>query len=268
MRAFRSIPTLKKMKIVQVPVLSDNYSYLVIDEKNRVGFAVDPAGSSEMLQAIERENIKLDSIFTTHHHIDHAGGNEKLGQELKNLKIYGGDERVQAINHKLKEGDVIQVGELTVKAHFTPCHTSGHLLYEVSDKTSEIPSLFTGDTLFIAGCGRFFEGTAKEMYHALIEVVASLPLTTHIFCGHEYTVKNLQFALTVEPNNKAVKDKLEWATKQRAQNLSTVPSTIGEELAYNPFMRVKEPSIAESLGLQGASPIDIMAELRKRKDKF
>jgi len=130
-------------------------------------------------------------------------------------------------------------------------------------------ALFTGDTLFISGCGRFFEGTAKQMYHALIEVVASMPPDTQVFCGHEYTVKNLQFALTVDPNNKAVKDKLEWAIKQRSQNFSTVPSTVGEELTYNPFMRVGQKEIAESLGLKSdASPIDVMAELRNRKDKF
>jgi len=258
------------MKIVQVPVLSDNYSYLVIDEKSKTALAVDPAGPSEMLVAIKKEDVTLTTILTTHHHGDHAGGNSELSKSISGIKIYGGDKRVEAVTDIPKDGDHLQIGSLQVKVYFTPCHTSGHVLYEVWDTNSpkDPHALFTGDTLFVSGCGRFFEGTAQQMCHALLEVVAKFPHETQVFCGHEYTVKNLEFASTIETKNKAVKEKLEWAKKQRAQNLSTIPSTVGEELTYNPFMRVREMTVGESLGLLGASPIEVMAELRKRKDKF
>jgi len=258
------------MRIVQVPVLSDNYSYLVIDENSAVSFAVDPAGPKQMLEAASKENVKISCILTTHHHGDHAGGNKELSKALGGVKVYGGDDRVEAVTNIVGEGDQIEVGFLKVKVLSTPCHTSGHVLYQVSDSNEETKpiALFTGDTLFIGGCGRFFEGTAEQMHHALCEVIASLPLDTEIYCGHEYTVKNLQFALTVDPHNQAVKDKLEWAKKQRESNLSTIPSTVAEELSYNPFMRVAQPEISETIGMSGASPIEVMAQVRKLKDKF
>jgi len=251
-------------------VLSDNYSFLIVDEQNKVALAVDPAGPQEMLDAASKEGAKLISVLTTHHHGDHAGGNSALVKAISGLKVYGGDERVEALTNKVSQGDHFEVGSLRVKVHFTPCHTSGHVLYEVSDKADVNGkiALFTGDTLFVAGCGRFFEGNAQQMYHALLEVIAKLPSDTLLYVGHEYTVKNLQFALTVDSNNPAVHDKLEWAKKQRSQGLSTLPSTVADELTYNPFMRVTNDAVADAIGLKGASPIEVMAELRRRKDHF
>jgi len=258
------------MKIIQIPVLSDNYSYLVIDEKTKIALAIDPAGPAEMLAAMKKEDVTLDAVLTTHHHGDHAGGNSQLAKAISGLKIYGGDKRVESVTDIAKDGDRFQIGNLEVKVYFTPCHTSGHVLYEIwdADVSKDSHALFTGDTLFVSGCGRFFEGTAQQMYHALSEVVANFPHGTLVYCGHEYTVKNLEFAMTIEPKNPAVNNKLDWARKQRAQNLSTIPSTVGEELTYNPFMRVHEPAVAEAVGLAGAAPIQVLAELRKRKDKF
>jgi len=256
------------MKIVQVPVLKDNYAYLIIDEKQNVAAAVDPAEAKTVFDAAKSHNVTIESILTTHHHWDHAQGNAELLAMVPGIPVIGGDDRVTAITKKVTGGDNLKVGSLDVKVHFTPCHTTGHVLYEVSDPShsTQASALFTGDTLFIAGCGRFFEGTAKEMYHNLIEVISGLPSQTQIYCGHEYTVKNLEFAITLEPNNEAVKSKLAWAKSQRGNSLSTIPSTVAEELTYNPFMRVREKIMAEVTGL--TDPVEIMKEIRQRKDHF
>jgi len=188
---------------------------------------------------------------------------------LSTVKVLGGDARVEGITDTVKQGDVINIGSLDVKVHFTPCHTTGHVLYEIKDSKDSAPaSLFTGDTLFIGGCGRFFEGTAEQMYHNLCEVIASLPHNTKVYCGHEYTVKNLEFAATIEPSNEELKQKLAWAKTERAKNIPTVPSTVAEELSFNPFMRVTKSTVATAVGLTGATPVDVMRELRKRKDAW
>lgn len=265
------------MKILEVPVLQDNYSYLIIDENSKEAAAVDPAEPSKVLNAAKHQDVKITSVLTTHHHRDHAGGNKEMASLIPGIKIYGGGEKVEALTNKVQDGDTLQIGKtIKVKVHHTPCHTREHVLYEVHDLSSSSTtfpfpsplSLFTGDTLFIAGCGRFFEGTAAEMYHALCEVVYSLPDNTEIYCGHEYTVKNLEFALTIEPNNKAVQEKLAWARLRRGSNMPTIPSTVAQEKAFNPFVRCREPSIAIAVGLSGASPIEVLKELRSRKDKF
>lgn len=263
-----------KMRVVPVNVLDDNFSYLLIDENSKTAAAIDPAQPKKVLEAANREGVTITHLLTTHHHSDHAGGNKGMVKEIENLPVYGGDDRIDALTQKVNDGDSIKIGDINVKVHFTPCHTSGHVLYEASDaKDSSKPhALFTGDTLFIGGCGRFFEGTPIQMYHALIEVISSLSKDTQIFCGHEYTVKNLEFALTIEPNNKNVQDKLNWAKNQRKNNENTVPSTVGEELTYNPFMRVKEPTVAEGLGIKDSNvcvdPVEVMKQLRKKKDSF
>jgi hydroxyacylglutathione hydrolase len=157
---------------------------------------------------------------------------------------------------------------LQIKVHFTPCHTRGHVLYEIldTDQPNKSHAIFTGDTLFIGGCGRFFEGTAQEMYHALIEVLGKMPQDTLIYCGHEYTEKNLEFAKTLEPNNEKLREKLAWVKQQRANQMPTIPSTIGEELTYNPFMRVNQKTIMDVVGQ--TDPVEVMREVRARKDHF
>eukprot|EP01121_Diplochlamys_sp_Union-15-3_P006651 TRINITY_DN17159_c0_g1_i1.p1 TRINITY_DN17159_c0_g1~~TRINITY_DN17159_c0_g1_i1.p1 ORF type:complete len:259 (-),score=51.84 TRINITY_DN17159_c0_g1_i1:6-782(-) len=258
------------MKVVQVPVLSDNYSYLVIDEKSKKAAAVDPAEADKVIQAAEKLGVRITTVLTTHHHWDHSGGNEDIVSKLKDLSVLGGDDRIPKLTKKVKHGDEITLESLKIKVFFTPCHTSGHVLYFIeADGGDQHPALFSGDTLFIGGCGRFFEGTAKQMHYALLDVVANLPKQTEVYCGHEYTVKNLQFAMTVEPDNPDLKAKLEWAKKQREKGESTVPSTVEEELRFNPFMRVNQPSIKKNLGLpEDADAIQVMASLRAAKDKF
>jgi len=264
------------MRIEVVPALSDNYMYLLVDDITGECAAVDPVEPDKFLQqtGLQKghggDGLKLTTVLTTHHHLDHAGGNEKIVKLVPGLMVCGGDERVNALTKKVTHGDTIKLGSLDVTCLFTPCHTSGHICYYVTDGSQEnarSPAVFTGDTLFIAGCGRFFEGSAEQMNHALNFVLASLPHNTRIYCGHEYTVTNLKFAHQVEPQNTAVVNKLHWAEHQLAKNVPTVPSTIEEELTYNPFMRVAQSSVQEHAKTPG-NVIETMRVIRLEKDAF
>ncbi|MQL79799.1 hypothetical protein Taro_012253 [Colocasia esculenta] len=176
---------------------------------------------------------------------DHAGGNDKIKQLVPGIKVFGGsNDNVRGCTNKLENGDKLSLGsDIDILALHTPCHTKGHISYFVSSKHDEAPAVFTGDTLFIAGCGKFFEGTAEQMYQSLCVTLGSLPKPTRVFCGHEYTEKNLRFAATVEPENEKIQQKLSWSQHQRQANLPTIPSTIEEEFETNPFMRVDLPEI-------------------------
>lgn len=255
------------MKVVVLPALSDNYMYLVIDETTKEAGIVDPVDPDRVVSAVNEEKVKLTTVLTTHHHWDHAGGNDNLVKKVSDLKVYGGDDRIGALNHKVKHGDEFKIGSLNVQCLFTPCHTSGHICYFVrSEDHSHPPAVFTGDTLFVAGCGRFFEGSPQQMYTALVEILGSLPGNTKVYCGHEYTVANLKFAKVVEPNNRAIIDKLASAETLRAKNEPTVPSTIGDEKTFNPFMRVGEETVQNHAGQ--SDPIATMGFIRTEKDNF
>ena len=179
------------------------------------------------------------------------------------VPVYGGDDRIGALTNKVGQGDEIEFDSLRIKVLFTPCHTTGHVLYYFDDGTCQY--LFSGDTLFIGGCGRFFEGTADQMVDALNQV-AGLPENTKVMCGHEYTVANLSFAAKVDPNNSELQQKLKWAKEQREKGEFTIPSTIAEEKSYNPFMRVHTTPIQEAVNLTGSSNTDVMAALRSLKN--
>ncbi|CAB0019289.1 unnamed protein product [Nesidiocoris tenuis] len=238
------------MKVRILPALGDNYMYL---DTNKY------FGSS----------MQCQEFFFLNRHCrncgrDHAGGNKKLLEKVK-VDVYGGESRVEGISHTVSDGDSLKIGNLEVSCLATPCHTSGHICYHVRS-SGKSGAVFTGDTLFIAGCGRFFEGTPDQMYTALIEKLGKLPDDTKVYCGHEYTCANLKFAETVEPTNEAIKEKLEWAEELRSENQPTVPSTIGEEKTYNPFMRVAEEAVMKKYGAR--DPIAAMKMVRADKDKF
>jgi len=254
------------MKVEIIPALGDNYMYLLIDEYTNHAAIVDPVEPAKVIDCIKKENVKLTTVLTTHHHWDHAGGNEELCSKVAGLSVYGGDTRIGALTDQVSHGDCLQVGKINIKCLFTPCHTSGHICYFIEGSESLPPSVFTGDTLFVAGCGRFFEGTAEQMYHALVEVLGRLPPTTTVYCGHEYTVNNLKYALHVEPENRDILEKFEWAKNRRENKLPTIPSTIEEESKCNPFMRVSEESV--QLHTKTTDPVATMAALRKEKDVF
>ncbi|GMI73200.1 GLYOXALASE 2-2 [Hibiscus trionum] len=256
------------MKIFEIPCLEDNYSYMVIDESTKEAAVVDPVEAEKVVEAANQHGVALKLVLTTHHHWDHAGGNDKIKQLVPGIKVYGGSlDNVKGCTHQLENGDTLSLGsDLKILALHTPCHTKGHISYYISGKEGEDPAVFTGDTLFIAGCGKFFEGTAEQMYQSLCVTLASLPKPTRVFCGHEYTVKNLQFALTVEPSNARIKQKLTWANGQRQAGLPTIPSTIEEEMETNPFMRVDLPELQGIIGCQ--SPVEALREIRRMKDNW
>jgi hydroxyacylglutathione hydrolase len=178
------------------------------------------------------------------------------------LEVYGGDERIKGLTRMLKDQDTISLGSLKIRALSTPCHTSGSISYHAQTADGDQHVLFTGDTLFVGGCGRFFEGTAKQMEHNMMNVYAALPKQTLVYPGHEYTLSNLRFAHHIDPNNQAVRSKLEFAQ----DNQCTVPSVLGEEFQYNPFMRIRDKQFQSNFGISNS--VDLMHHLRELKNNF
>lgn len=291
----------QKMRVIPVRALQDNYMYLLIDESTRQAAAVDPVNASAMASAVGDHNVDLKAILTTHHHYDHAHGNNDMLAMFPDIHVYGGDTRVQALNKQVQHGDTIRLGTLLIECLSTPCHTRGHICYYVtSTDTSSSSSaesgtttgssngssqaadtssnsgqsnggspervVFTGDTLFIGGCGRFFEGSAEQMDQNLNVTLGSLPNDTRVYCGHEYTVTNLKFALSVEPQNTDIKSKLAWAQSKVSKRDPTVPSTIGEEKKINPFMRLDKSQVKKFTG--ESDRLEVMSTLRQRKNDF
>lgn len=257
------------MRVVPVPVLQDNYSYLVIDETENVAAVVDCAEVEPVLEAARREGVRLTTVLSTHHHYDHVGGNEELASRIP-VRVYGNADdaaRIPRLTDGVREGDTVHVGRLTGQVIFIPAHTSGHVAYYFPRERT----VFTGDTLFAAGCGRLFEGDPAQMMASLAKLDA-LPEDTKVYCGHEYTVRNLEFAHQLEPSNEAIAQKLEWARSRRAQNLPTVPTTIASERATNPFLRTKSPELRRSVRSRipgvGDDDVAIFGGTRKLKDEF
>ncbi|XP_030068183.1 hydroxyacylglutathione hydrolase-like protein isoform X3 [Microcaecilia unicolor] len=255
------------MRVKVISVLEDNYMYLVIDEKTKDAIAVDASVSKRLLEIIKKEGVTLKAILTTHHHLDHCRGNEELARHYPDLQVFGADKRIGALTNKVTHNEELKFGDINVRCLFTPCHTATHMCYFIwEDNCPDAPAVFSGDTLFIGGCGRFFEGTADQMYKNLMQILATLPKETKVFCGHECTVTNLKFALKVEPDNEAVKEKLTWAKARDDEDLPTVPSTLEDEFDYNPFMRITEESVQKFTGQ--TDPVEVMAALRTMKDNF
>ncbi|KAM3864320.1 hydroxyacylglutathione hydrolase-like protein [Diretmus argenteus] len=255
------------MKVKVISILEDNYMYLVIEEQSKEAIAVDPAVPHRLLEIVKREGVSLTAVLTTHHHWDHARGNEALLKDVPGLRVYGGDDRIGGLTDKVTDTQELKFNSINVRCLFTPCHTSGHMCYFVwEDECTDAPAVFTGDTLFVGGCGQFFEGTAEQMYHNLTQVLGSLPQDTKVFCGHEYTIKNLKFAMLVEPENEKVKEMLSWAKDRDDNDKPTVPSTLMDEFEYNPFLRLSEEGVQKFTGK--TDPIEVLRVLRKEKDKF
>ncbi|MGH7770719.1 MAG: hydroxyacylglutathione hydrolase [Candidatus Binatia bacterium] len=255
------------MKVIQIPLLRDNYGYLIVSEKTNQAAIVDPSEAEPVLRQAEKEKVTLKAILNTHHHRDHTGGNSGLLESLP-LQVYGhkNDQgRIPGLTHPLDDGDEVTIDDLRARVFFIPGHTKGHIAYLFENK------LFCGDTLFTAGCGRLFEGTAEQM-HSSLNKLQQLPADTLVYCGHEYTEKNLQFAMTVEPNNKNVAAKLDRVRSMRAKGISTVPSTMAEEKQTNPFLRWDSKEIQENLKSRfpnlGSDPVSIFAKVRELKDQF
>jgi hydroxyacylglutathione hydrolase len=262
------------LSVLTVPAFKDNYLWLIHDGVHAA--AVDPGDGQPILDALRANGLILTAILLTHHHADHIGGVPQLLAEY-DVPVYGPrNDGIAAVTRPLGEGDRIQVPRLALELSVldVPGHTRGHIAY-VRDEGG-LPAgphwLFCGDTLFGAGCGRLFEGTPEQMAASLAKL-AALPDDTLVYCAHEYTLANLRFAQAVEPGNVALQMRLEADSKARGTNLPTVPSTISAEKATNPFLRVTEPGIVDSLvaagRLQpGASPVAAFAALREWKNVF
>jgi hydroxyacylglutathione hydrolase len=234
-----------------VPILSDNYAWMLRDSGSGAVGIVDPADAKAIIAALEREGGRLDLILLTHHHDDHIAGVDEVRARF-NCKVVGAAadaHRLPNLDQAVVEGDKVTLGGSRARVIDTPGHTRGQINYFFPE--GEV--LLSGDTLFSLGCGRLIEGTAAEMF-ASLRKLAALPGGTKVCCGHEYTESNGRFAITVEPDNDALKDRIAEVKRQRAAGQPSVPSTMASELAANPFLRAKD--------------VTSFADIRAKKDKF
>jgi hydroxyacylglutathione hydrolase len=239
------------MKIKIIPCLQDNYSYLLINEKDNTACVVDPSESKPIIDYLETNKVDLKFILNTHHHYDHVGGNSILKKKYgANVIGFKGDkDRIPDIDILIEDQEIWKHKEFEAKIIHIPGHTLGHIcFYFYNDKL-----VFTGDTLFSLGCGRIFEGTYNQMYKSL-EKLRNLPEDTKVFCGHEYTMKNSKFCMAYDKNNENLKKKINEIEKKLQKNLPTIPSTIKEELECNIFFRTKN--------------VKTFSKLRDLKDNF
>ncbi|KAM0260725.1 hypothetical protein ACHAQJ_002641 [Trichoderma viride] len=256
------------MHIESIPMWvgsSNNYAYLVIDDKTKDAVIIDPANPPEVApvlkDAISSGRINLTAIVNTHHHWDHAGGNKKLLSELgtEKLTIIGGKD-CEGVTKTPKHEETFQIGDISVRSIHTPCHTQDSICYYMEDSTGK--AVFTGDTLFISGCGKFFEGNAAEMHEALNNRLGALPEDTAVYPGHEYTKSNVRFTISVS-QTEPIKSLQAFAENNE---VTTGKFTIGDEKKHNVFMRVDDPEIQKTTG--ETDPVSILGKLREMKNNF
>ena len=257
------------MQVIRLEVLSDNYIFLLYDDKQNIAAVVDPAEAEPVLKQLAALNADLVAIFNTHHHSDHVGGNQQLMQRFPQLIIYGGIEdkgRIPGQHVFLQQGDRVQFADRIAEVIFVPGHTRAHIAYYFPPATpSEPGELFCGDTLFSGGCGRLFEGTPTQMVESLSKLRA-LPDDTRIWCAHEYTLNNLKFAVTVDGDNADLQRRFDEVKAYRSRGEATIPSLLGVEKRTNPFLRWEQPSLQSSA--KSSDPVQTFARIRGMKDKF
>lgn len=257
------------MQIYRIPALSDNYIFLIHDPENHLAAVVDPAVAPPVLQKLEELGAELVTIFNTHHHSDHVGGNRELMQRFPNITVYGGADdrgRIPGQQVFLQEGDTVEFASRPGQVFFVPGHTRGHIAYYFPPLVGEeTGNLFCGDTLFAGGCGRLFEGTPAQMVNSLSKL-RSLPDQTQVWCAHEYTLSNLKFALTVDGDNLDLQQREAEVKVARSLSQPTVPSILGVEKRTNPFLRWDRPAL--QLAVDSLDPVETFARVRSRKDMF
>lgn len=251
------------LEIVTVPCLSDNYAYLV---KGPDGVClIDAPEAPPIIKALEARDWKLDVIMITHHHHDHVGGIEELRAKY-GCKVMGPkaeQDKLPPLDRALEEG----INGGTDAGYIVPMMVPGHTLGHMAFHFPNADAVFTADSLMALGCGRVFEGTPEMMWESLSKL-AALPPQTQIYSGHEYTMSNAKFALSIEPENVRLKSRCEAVAAARAEGRPTVPSALSEELETNPFLRANLPHVKEALGMPQASDASVFAEIRTRKDNF
>lgn len=253
------------IEIVQIPALQDNYIYLLHEPKQKLTAVVDAAVASGVDRELHHRGWKLDFIFNTHHHRDHVGANLEL-KARHGCKVYGSAKdyaRIPGIDIHLRAGEEFFFGSEKIKVFGADGHTLGHIAYWMP----ESQALFCGDVIFSLGCGKLFEGSPREMWSTL-EQLRSLPQDTKVYCAHEYTLENAEFALRVESGNPALLEKVERARELRAENKPTIPTLLREELAANPFLRPESAEIQKNVSAVGRELWEIFGATRSAKDEF
>jgi hydroxyacylglutathione hydrolase len=257
------------LQVKRLPALSDNYIFLLHDPQKNIAAVVDPAEPEPVLDCLKELGAELVAIFNTHHHSDHVGANRALMQKFPQLTVYGGAEdrgRIPGQMVYLQEGDRVPFSDRTAEVFFIPGHTRGHIAYYFAPSSSEeTGELFCGDTIFAGGCGRLFEGTPAQMVDS-IGKLRQLPDNTRIWCAHEYTLGNLKFAVTVDPDNADLQNRYHQVQELRSRGEATIPSLLGVEKRTNPFLRWDSEALKKAMNL--TEPARVFGKLRGMKDVF
>ncbi len=253
------------MKVDLVPAFSDNYLF-VCSKGDKTCFVVDPGDATPVLDFLAKTGLSLSAILVTHHHADHIGGVKELAASTDCKRIVGPSydhDRITSLTELVQNGDQIEVCGMSAQVFFIPGHTRGHICYFFPEEKT----LFCGDTLFSAGCGRMFEGSKEQMWRSL-SILRELPDDTRVYCAHEYTLANIRFALSVDPENQDLISYEDLCKKQRAAGNPTIPTTMGLEKKINPFLKADQNLLKGNLGLMSKSPEEVFGALRKMKDEF
>ncbi|BAZ46672.1 glyoxalase II [Chondrocystis sp. NIES-4102] len=257
------------MEIKRLPVLADNYIFVLFDPQQKVAAVVDPAVADPVIKYLAEIDAQLIAIFNTHHHHDHVGGNQQLIKCFPNLCVYGGAVDKGRIPHQqvfLNEGDKVQFANRMGEVFFVPGHTRGHIAYYFAPTIAEeAGELFCGDTIFAGGCGRLFEGTPAQMVDS-ISKLRQLPDNTRVWCAHEYTLNNLKFALTVDRENQDLQNRYKTVQEARSRGVATIPSLLGIEKQTNPFLRWDSPALQATTKM--SEPARVFGRIRGMKDQF
>jgi hydroxyacylglutathione hydrolase len=257
------------MEIKRIPVLSDNYVFVLWEPQQKIAAVVDPAVAKPVIEYLQSIDAKLIAILNTHHHSDHVGGNQQLVKQFPDLCVYGGVEdrgRIPQQQVYLKDQDTIQFAGRIAQVFFVPGHTRAHIAYYFPPTVADgIGELFCGDTIFAGGCGRLFEGTPAQMLNSLAKL-RQLPDQTRVWCAHEYTLSNLKFALTVDPDNRDLAARYQKVQQSRSQGLATIPSLLGEEKQTNPFLRWDVSALQAATKID--EPVRVFGRIRGMKDQF
>lgn len=253
------------LEILTIPCLSDNYAFLAHDAESGETALIDAPEAAPILAALAGKGWRLTQVLLTHHHCDHVEGLAEI-LAAHPAKVTGAEadaQRLPPLDATVREGDCVRIGTETGQVIDVSGHTVGHVAYHFPGSRA----LFTADSLMALGCGRVFEGTMPQMWESLSKL-AVLPPETVVYSGHEYTQANGRFAETIDPDNPALQQRIRDIAAAREAEMPTVPSTLELELATNPFLRARDPAIQAHLGMQGADPAEVFAEIRRRKDNF
>lgn len=255
------------LKVLPIPALKDNYIWMIIDESRKAAWVVDPGESKPVIAALQKYHLELQGILITHHHWDHSNGVGELKVAFNSLTICASHlSQVSGVTNSFKDQQSFPILSSRCVALEIPGHTLDHMAFLVAEQL-----LFCGDTLFSVGCGKIFEGNPEQMYQSL-QKLSQLPDNTQVYCGHEYTLANLQFAVQVDPHNPKLKKKLETVMQLRKNNICTLPSSLEEEKQINPFLRCSNPEIIQAVnryaGKSLSSPVEVFYHLREWKNHF